>query len=52
MRQYLAITGLLLVCIYASFGQQVTYTGKEFKPLHGLSGLWKMEMQRGALYEK
>ena len=29
-----------------------TFTEKDFKPLHGLAGLWKMETKRGPLYEE
>jgi hypothetical protein len=52
MRKYIAITGLLLVLMYASFARQTTYSAREFKPLLGLSGLWKMDTQRGTIYEE
>ena len=32
--------------------QQPVYTSTKFKPLHGLTGLWKMDGKRGALYEE
>lgn len=36
----------------AAQAQQPVYSAKEFKPLHGLTGLWKMDGKRGSLYEE
>ena len=38
-----------VLCVFA---QQPVYSGKEFKPLHGLTGLWKIESPRGAINEE
>jgi hypothetical protein len=52
MRKYTVIICLLLVFIDRSMAQQPAYSDKEFKPLHGLAGLWKMDAKRGAIYEE
>jgi hypothetical protein len=52
MGKYIALTGLLLVIINKSIAQQSAYSINEFKPLHGLTGLWKMDTPRGAIYEE
>jgi hypothetical protein len=52
MKKYITTIWLLFVLINGSMVQQPVYSGKEFKPLHGLTGLWKMESQRGAIYEE
>ncbi|WP_205507978.1 DUF6265 family protein [Longitalea arenae] len=51
MGRTICFIGLLLTCMHVSFAQQAAWSGKEFKPLFGLSGLWKMDTPRGALYE-
>jgi hypothetical protein len=43
---------LLFVLTWGAMAQQPVYTVKEFKPLHGLTGLWKMDGKRGAIYEE
>lgn len=43
---------LLFVLTGGALAQQPVYTAKEFKPLHGLTGLWKMDGKRGAIYEE
>jgi hypothetical protein len=52
MRKYTVIIFLLLAFINRSMAQQPAFSDKEFKPLHGLSGLWKMDAKRGAIYEE
>jgi hypothetical protein len=52
MRKNITITGLLLVCMHASFAQQTAFSASTFKPLHGLTGLWKMDTPRGTIYEE
>jgi hypothetical protein len=52
MRKFIASTVLLLVLINVSIGQQSSFSAKDFKPLHGLTGLWKMDTQRGTIYEE
>lgn len=52
MKRDIATLGLLFVLINVSFAQQPAYSSKELKPLHGLTGLWKMDSQRGAIYEE
>lgn len=52
MREYTAITGLLVLMIHTSIAQQSAYSSREFKPLHALTGLWKMDTPRGAIYEE
>lgn len=51
MRKHVTVFTLLLIFIQVSHAQTV-FSAKEFKPLHGLAGLWKMETPRGALYEE
>lgn len=46
-----SLTGIILLAIVTTVQAQ-TYTEREFKPLHGLAGLWKMETSRGAMYEE
>jgi hypothetical protein len=43
---------LLFALTGTAQAQQPVYSAKEFKPLHGLTGLWKMNGKRGALYEE
>lgn len=43
---------LLFVLTCEAMAQQPVYTTNEFKPLHGLTGLWKMDGKRGAIYEE
>jgi Domain of unknown function (DUF6265) len=50
MRKFFSYILLLSACAVKSPAQ--TFSNKEFKPLHGLAGLWKMETSRGALYEE
>lgn len=52
MRRTSCFIGLLLTCMNVSFAQQAGWSGKEFRPLHGLSGLWKMDTPRGTLFEE
>lgn len=52
MRKYIITMCLLLVLTSAALAQQPVYSAKEFKPLHGLTGLWKMDGTRGTLYEQ
>lgn len=52
MRKYIVTICLLFVFVTISIAQQPVYTATEFKPLHGLTGLWKMDGKRGALYEE
>ena len=51
MKKYITTIWLLIV-VNVSMAQQPVYSGKEFKPLHGLIGAWKMDSQRGAIYEE
>lgn len=46
---FISIIGLLSSTLSAT---AQTFTEKEFKPLHDLAGLWKMETSRGAIYEE
>lgn len=43
---------LLFVLLCGAFAQQPVFTTNEFKPLHGLTGLWKMDSKRGTIYEE
>jgi hypothetical protein len=52
MRKFIVISGLLLVLVNTSIAQHTGYSINEFKPLHGLSGLWKMDTERGTIYEE
>jgi hypothetical protein len=52
MKRYTTTICLVFVLFNVSIAQQPVYSGKEFKPLHGLTGLWKMDSQRGAIYEE
>jgi hypothetical protein len=52
MRKYTIIICLLFVLTGAALAQQPVYSVNDFKPLHGLTGLWKMDGKRGALYEE
>lgn len=52
MRRIICLIALLLTCMHVSFAQQASWSHKEFKPLHGLLGLWKMDTPRGAIYEE
>lgn len=52
MRKYTVIIICLLLFIDRSTAQEPAYSGKEFKPLFGLTGLWKMDAKRGAIYEE
>lgn len=52
MKKCITAIWLLFVVINVSLAQQPVYSGKEFKPLHGLIGSWKMESPRGAIYEE
>ncbi len=52
MIKYALLLCLMFVCISRSMAQQTAYSAKEFKPLHGLTGLWKMDTKRGAIYEE
>lgn len=51
MRKIITIC-LLFAFTGATLAQQPVYTTKDFKPLHGLTGLWKMDSKRGILYEE
>jgi hypothetical protein len=46
------IVTLLLFTATCYTAPAQSFTEKDFKPLHGLIGLWKMETNRGALYEE
>lgn len=50
MKKYLAIVLLISACTSKAPAQN--YSQKEFNPLQGLIGLWKMDTKRGALYEE
>ena len=50
MKQSLALAILLAACTTNAPAQN--YSQKEFKALHGLVGLWKMDTKRGPLYEE
>ena len=52
MKKYITMICLLFVVFNVSIAQQPVYSGGEFKPLQGLTGLWKMDSQRGAIYEE
>jgi hypothetical protein len=52
MRKYTITICLLFALTGAALAQQPVYSVKEFKPLHELTGLWKMDGKRGALYEE
>lgn len=52
MKKYIATTVLLLVIINSSLAQQTAFSAREFKPLHALTGLWKMDTPRGTIYEE
>ena len=41
---------VLAACIQTASAQ--SWSEKDFKTLHGLAGLWKMESSRGAIYEE
>lgn len=52
MKKNITTIWLLFAVINVSIAQQPLYSGKEFKPLHGLIGSWKMDSQRGTIYEE
>lgn len=52
MKRYMIAIWLLFIVINVSVAQQPVYSAREFKPLYGLTGLWKMDSQRGAIYEE
>jgi hypothetical protein len=52
MRKYIVTVSLLFGFETISMAQQPVYSGNEFKPLHGLTGLWKMDSKRGVIYEE
>lgn len=52
MKKYITVVWLLFVVINVSLAQQPVYSGKEFKPLFGLIGSWKMDSPRGTIYEE
>ena len=52
MRKCAIAIYLLFVLTCETMAQQPVYTTNEFKPLHGLTGLWKMDSKRGAIYEE
>lgn len=52
MRKCTITICLLFVLTCGVMAQQPVYTANEFKPLHGLNGLWKMDGKRGAIYEE
>jgi hypothetical protein len=52
MKKHITAIWLLFIIINVSKAQQPVYSAREFKPLHGLTGLWKMDSQRGAIYEE
>jgi hypothetical protein len=52
MRIYSITICLLFALTVAAQAQQPAYFAKEFKALHGLTGLWKMDGTRGGLYEE
>jgi hypothetical protein len=52
MRKFIASTVLLLLLINGSIAQQSSFSASAFKPLHCLTGLWKMDTQRGTIYEE
>jgi len=52
MKKFIASTILLLVLMNGSIAQQSSFSASAFKPLHGLTGLWKMDTQRGTIYEE
>src|ERR1700754_1607423 len=43
---------LIAFFLYTFNSTAQTFSEKEFKPLHDLAGLWKMETSRGAIYEE
>jgi hypothetical protein len=51
MKKYTVTLAILIMCISCSMAQQA-YSDKEFKPLQGLTGLWKMDTKRGTIYEE
>jgi hypothetical protein len=51
MKKYAVTLSILIMCISCSMAQQA-YSDKEFKPLQGLTGLWKMDTKRGTIYEE
>ncbi|OQP45601.1 DUF6265 family protein [Niastella populi] len=51
MKKYTVTISILIMSITCSMAQQ-SYSGKEFKPLQGLTGLWKMDTKRGTIYEE
>ncbi|HEY8898072.1 MAG TPA: DUF6265 family protein [Niastella sp.] len=52
MRKCTIAIYLLFVLVCEAMAQQPVFTANEFKPLHGLTGLWKMDGKRGAIYEE
>jgi hypothetical protein len=51
MRKPIITFALLLTFMQVS-NAQTAFSDKEYKPLHGLTGLWKMDSPRGTLYEE
>lgn len=52
MRKYTATICLMFLFTGATLAQPPVYSNKEFKPLHELTGLWKMDGKRGAIFEE
>jgi hypothetical protein len=50
MKNILATLLLCTTCCITACAQ--TFSEKDFKTLHGLVGLWKMETSRGVIYEE
>lgn len=48
------IKAILLITLIAAMHSAMaqSWSVKDFTPLHGLAGLWKMESSRGAIYEE
>ncbi|THU41976.1 hypothetical protein FAM09_07695 [Niastella caeni] len=51
MKKWVTTIWLLLILLNVSKAQP-GFSNREFKPLHKLTGLWKMDSQRGAIYEE
>lgn len=52
IRKYTVTICILFVFVPILRAQQPFYTTRDFKPLYGLTGLWRMDGKRGALYEE
>ena len=52
MKKYFGFTFLLALVTATSLAQQDKFSEKDFETLQGLTGTWKMETSKGAIFER